>query len=124
VGHCISCYSLFESLVTTCVMNQSRHLTFFDIELDLLSQKMWHEVVKVIKPFLKNLKTFDFRQVHKSWPLMLNLCFKSLTVMKNFVGCGNAICLVIEYNVKEVIIFLMTIFDLENSIIKAFCSTV
>jgi hypothetical protein len=25
---------------------------------------MWHEVVKVIKHFLKNLKTFDFRQVH------------------------------------------------------------
>ncbi len=45
-------------------MNQSRHLTLFDIELDLLSQKMWHEVVKVIKPFLKNLKTFNFRQVH------------------------------------------------------------
>jgi hypothetical protein len=92
-------------------MNQSRHLIFFDIELDLLSQKMWHEVVKVIKPFLKNSKTFDFRQVHNVLALMLNPCFKSLRVMKSFVGCGNAICLVIEYNVKEVITFLMTIFD-------------
>jgi hypothetical protein len=38
---------------------------------------------------------------------MLNPCFKSLRVVKSFVGCENAICIVIEYNVKEVIPFLM-----------------
>jgi len=42
---------------------------------------MWHEVVKVIKPFLKNLKTFDFHQVHNV------LVFDVESMFQIFKGC-------------------------------------
>ncbi len=54
-----------------------------DIELNLLSQKMWHEVVKVIKLFLKILKTFDFHQVHNV------LAFVVESMFQIFKGCGK-----------------------------------
>jgi hypothetical protein len=65
------------------------------------------EVLKVIKPFLEFLKTFDFNQVHNMLILMLDPCFKILKVMKSFVGCGNPIHFAIEYDVKEVTPFFM-----------------
>jgi hypothetical protein len=90
-------------------------IDLFDVELDLLSQKMWHEVVKVIKLFLKILKTFDFRQVCNVLALLLNPWFKSLRVVKSFVGHENAICLIIENNLKKFIPFLMEFFFLRKS---------
>jgi hypothetical protein len=50
--------------------------------------------------------------------LMLDPHFKSLQVVKSFVGRGNAICFAIEYDVKEVIPFLMNVFDWMNPIVE------
>jgi hypothetical protein len=36
--------------------------------------------------------------------------FKYLQVVESFVGHGNAICFVIEYDVKEVVLFFMNVF--------------
>jgi hypothetical protein len=43
---------------------------------------MWQEVLKVIKPFLQFLKSFDSDQIHN----MLDPCVKSLPVVENYVG--------------------------------------
>ncbi len=51
--------------------------------------------------------------------LLLDPRFKSLHVMESFMGCGNAIYLAIEFDVKEVIPFLMIVFDWLNLIVKA-----
>ncbi len=55
-------------------------------------------VVKVFEFFLE----FDSPQVHNMLALLLDPRFKSLRLVESFVGCGNAICLAIEFDVKEV----------------------
>jgi hypothetical protein len=49
--------------------------------------------------------------------LMLNPHVKSLWVVGIYVGHENAICLVVEYDAKEVISLLMTIFEWSNPIV-------
>jgi hypothetical protein len=71
--------------------------------------------VKVFKFFLE----FDSPQVHNMLALLLDPRFKSLQVVKSFVGCGNAVCLAIEFDVKEVIPLLMIVFYQLNLIVKA-----
>jgi hypothetical protein len=46
------------------------------------------EVIKVIKPFLQFLKTFDGGQIHNMMAIMLDLCFKSLCVVENLLEHG------------------------------------
>jgi hypothetical protein len=46
--------------------------------------------------------------------LMLDPHYKSLWVVENYVGCGDAIHLASKYDMKEVIPFLMTIFERLN----------
>jgi hypothetical protein len=41
--------------------------------------------------------------------LMLDLCYKSLQIVENYVGCGNAIFLASEYDFKKVIPLLMIV---------------
>jgi len=66
--------------------------------------------LKVIKPFLELLKTFDFNQVHNMLISMLDPHFKFLKIVKSFVECGNPIHFTTEYDVKEVAPFFMGIF--------------
>jgi len=75
--------------------------------------------VKVFKRFLEFLKAFYFYQVHNMLALMLDPCFKSLWVVESFVGHGNVIHLVVDYDVKEVIPLLMTLLDQLNLTIEA-----
>jgi hypothetical protein len=74
--------------------------------------------MKVLKFFLE----FDSPQVHNMLALLLDPHFKSLQVVESFVGCGNAICLAIEFDVKEVIPLLMIVFDQLNLIVEAIIS--
>jgi hypothetical protein len=57
--------------------------------------------MKVSQPFLEFLKTFDSHQIHDMLVLMLETYFKSLWVMENFVGHGNAIHFATKYNVTK-----------------------
>jgi hypothetical protein len=52
---------------------------------------MQKEVVKVLKPFLQFLNLFYVDQVHNMLAIMLDPQFKSLRVMENLVGSGDAI---------------------------------
>jgi len=92
---------------------------FFYVELYTLNKNMWQKVVKVLKPFLEFLKTFNSCQVHNMLALMLDSCFKSLGVVESFMGCGNAICFITEYDVKEVILVLIIFFYQLNPIVEA-----
>jgi hypothetical protein len=61
----------------------------------------------VIKPFLQFFISFNYHQVHNMLTLKLNPHFKSLWVVRNYVGHKNAICLIAKYDVKENIPLLM-----------------
>jgi hypothetical protein len=61
---------------------------------------------------------FDFCQVHNMLALMLDSCYKSLRIVENHVGCGNAIHLAFEYVLKEAISLLMIIFERLNPSIQ------
>jgi hypothetical protein len=54
---------------------------------------------------------------------MLDPRFKSLQVVENLVGCGNAIQLVSKNDLKPMIPFLMVCFEAVNPIVKACTST-
>jgi hypothetical protein len=56
--------------------------------------------------------------------LMFDLHFKFLQVLENYVGWGNVICLIIEYDAKAVIPLLMIIFDVLNPIVQTFATQV
>ncbi len=75
--------------------------------------------MKVLKPILECLKAFDFNQIFNMLALMLDPLFKSLQVMKSFLGYNNAVCIAIQYDVEEVITLLMTLFDQLNPTIEA-----
>jgi len=88
------------------IVNENVTFDLSDVELHMLNINLRPEVIKVIIHFLKNLKTFDFHQVQNMLTLMLDpQMFKSLWVVKGFVGCGNAIHFTIKYDVKEIIPF-------------------
>jgi CO/xanthine dehydrogenase Mo-binding subunit len=58
---------------------------------------MQQKVMKVI--LLEYLKTFDLdHQVHDMLALMLDHSFKSLHVVNNYVGHGNAIHVNVEFD--------------------------
>lgn len=79
------------------VYNEIEVLSEFDSEL-LLQHDMQQEVVKVVKPFITFLKSYDANQVHNMLVIMLDLQFKHLHVVKNYVNQGNAIRFAYEYD--------------------------
>jgi len=75
--------------------------------------------VKVFKHLIFFLKAFNFRQVHNMLALMLDPHFKSLRVVESFVGHGNVIHFITEYDVKEIIPLLMAFLDQLNHNVEA-----
>jgi len=55
--------------------------------------------------------------------IMLDLWFKSLQVVENLVGRGNAIWLIYEFDLKAMIPLLMVCFETLNPIAKVCTST-
>jgi len=58
----------------------------FDAKFIILQNNMQVEVVKVIKKNLQFLQAYDSHQVHNMLTFMLDLTFKFLRVMENYVG--------------------------------------
>lgn len=75
--------------------------------------------MKVLKPFLQFLNFKNSNQVYNILATMLNPRFKSFQVVEIFVGCGEAIQLTFEYDLKAIIPFLMTCFATLNPIIES-----
>lgn len=106
------------------VVDVTNVLNPFDYEVLLFPKNMWVQVVKVIKPCFYFLIVYDLHQVHNMLAFMLDPYFKSLQVFKIYVGQGNVIHLVIEYDAKLIIPLLMIIFDVLNPIVQAFTTQV
>jgi hypothetical protein len=92
----------------------------FEATICLLHKNMRLEVIKVIKPFLEILRSFDAKQTHNRMAIMSNPCFKALHIVENLVGCGNAIRLASEYDVKVDVLLLMVCFDWLNLVVGTF----
>jgi hypothetical protein len=88
----------------------------FENEILVLHKNMRLEVIKVIKPFLQFLKTFDGGRDHNLMAIMLDLHFKSLRIVEDLLGHGNAIQLATEYDAKIVTPLLMVYFEWLNPI--------
>jgi hypothetical protein len=58
-----------------------------------LLKHMWIEVVKVIKPFLQFLQSYDSQQVHNMFALMFDPRFEYLKVWKTMWDMGLAFVL-------------------------------
>jgi len=104
VGHVVDVFNVLDA---------------FDAKLIIFWNNMWTKVVKVIKPFLQFLQTYDAQQVHNMFTLILDPRFKSLKVVENYVGCGAYIRLVVEYDVNVVILLLMIMFEVLNATVQA-----
>jgi len=74
--------------------------------------------MKVLKPFFQFLNFQNLNQVHNMFATMLNPTFKSLQAVENLVGCGEAIQLAFEDDLKVIIPLLMTCFATINPIIE------
>jgi hypothetical protein len=81
------------------------------------------EVIKVIKPFLDFLRSFDAQQVHNMMVIKLDTHFKALWIVESLVGCKNVIRLTFEYDAKVVILLLMVCFERLNPIATASTTT-
>ncbi len=70
----------------------------------------------MIKPFFTFFKTVDSNNVHNMLIIMLHPHFKSIQM-----GCGDAIYLAFDYDVRMVILFVIFFFDQINIILA--CAT-
>jgi len=59
----------------------------FEAKIHFLHKNMRLEVIKLIKPFLEFLKSFDATQAHNMMVIMLDPSFKALRIVENLVGC-------------------------------------
>jgi hypothetical protein len=58
----------------------------FEFELGALRVHMVVEVQVVLTPFLAFISSYNASKIHNVVALMLDSCFKSLDVVKTFVG--------------------------------------
>jgi len=72
-----------------------------DLKFFTLQKKFWQGIIKVIKPFFLFLKTFDLHNVHNRLAIMLDLCFKFLQIVENYVARGATIHLAPKYDAKQ-----------------------
>jgi len=106
------------------VVDVTNVLDPFDSKVFIFQKTMQVQIVKVIELWLCFLIAYDSHQVHNMLAFMFDPRFKSLWVLENYVGRGDVIHLVIEYDAKVVILLMMTIFDVLNSINQAFATQV
>jgi hypothetical protein len=55
-------------------------------ELDLLASNIQKEVYNVLDVFLSFIKKYDERKTHNMFALMLNMRYKNLGIIFNFLG--------------------------------------
>ncbi len=101
------------------VVDLTNVLDQFDVKVFIFQKNMQAQIDKVIKLCLYFLIAYESHQVHNMFALMFDPCFKSLWVLKNYVGRGNVIHLVIEYDAKVIIPLMIIIFDVLNPINQA-----
>ncbi len=69
-----------------------------DSKLEILYNSMATKVVKALAPFLLFVQIFQCDKAHNMMALMLDLIFKGLTCVCEFVGQERAMKIVHEYD--------------------------
>ncbi len=93
----------------------SKILNEFDLELLTLQKKCNRKSLRWLDLSFLFLRTFDPHNVHNMVAIMLDLCFKSLQIVENYVGhCGVIFCFASKYDTKVMIPLLMAWFDWLN----------
>jgi hypothetical protein len=82
----------------------------FEYELGALLILMMVEIKIVFAPFLAFASTYIVAKVHNMLTLMLDPRFKSLDILKTFVGRTKVIHMVAEYDTKSLMLLLVAIF--------------
>ncbi len=82
----------------------------FESELGALRVCMIVEIQVLLAPFLAFASTYNVSKAHNMLALMLNSHFKSLDVMKTFVGWEKTIQMVVEYDSKTLLPLLVVSF--------------
>jgi len=75
---------------------------------------MMVEAQVVFVPFLAFTSSYNVSKVHNMLTLMLDLCFKSLDVVKVFIGQAKVIQIVVEYDNKTILPLLVVAFHFLN----------
>jgi hypothetical protein len=70
----------------------------FEYELQALCMQMMGEIMVVMAQFLVFSSTNIYGKAHNMLVLMLDLCFKSLNVVKDFVRKAKVIQMLVEYD--------------------------
>jgi hypothetical protein len=79
------------SYATTTSSNKFEIFDPFDVEIFFLHNNMWLDVIRIIKPLMEFLKSFDAQYVHNMMTIMLDPHFKVSHIMEYLVGSGNVI---------------------------------
>ncbi len=85
-----------------------------EFELKALHVHMMAEVHVVLAPFVAFTYFYNGNKAHNMLTLMLDMCFKSLNVVKVFVEWANKIQIVVEYISKTLLPLLVLVFHFLN----------
>ncbi len=72
------------------------------------------EVMVILAPFLSFTTTYTPSKAHNMLVLMLDLHFKCMDVVKAFVGWAKVMEMVVEYDTKSIMPFVVASFHLQN----------
>ncbi len=61
----------------------------FEAKIFFLHKNMWMEMIKIIKPFLEFLRSFDAQHAHNMMAIMLDPHFKALRIVKTWWDMGR-----------------------------------
>jgi hypothetical protein len=75
---------------------------------------MMAKVMVVLASFLSFATTCTPSKAHSVLALMLDSCFKCLDVVKTFVGWAKVMEMVVEYDIKSLMLLLVVAFHLQN----------
>jgi hypothetical protein len=78
----------------------------FDAKLIELTVHMKHQTLKVLQPFFSFFNGFDKNRRHNMLALMLDLRFKSMWLVANYLGHETTFLLVIKYDVDMLLLLL------------------
>jgi hypothetical protein len=82
----------------------------FESKLGALHIHMMAEVKAILAPFLAFASTYIIVKAHNMFVLMLDPQFKSLDILKSFVGKAKVVHMVVEYDTKSLMPLIMATF--------------
>jgi len=81
-----------------CLIPNSIETHDFDVEFQILWQRMQKKVVQVLKPFLSFMLSFPSRKVNNILVLMLHPHYKELGLFMQYIGKEKILHIISDYN--------------------------